>query len=163
MKKYKDLVPQSPAEGISKQKDFPDSKFYRVDCECGCDNNIDFFVEIDEFNVSTTFCSKTKTKYWYQTFHISYSEPWLLLNLKQLANDVINRCTIAWRGLVHGYMETESCVILSPQQCVNFVATLNEVNEQFEVLVNERLAKHEAVKKAEKTKKKNAKTDDTKN
>lgn len=46
MTKYKDLVPELPAEGILKQKSWPDAKFYKVPCECGCNNSIDFSLRL---------------------------------------------------------------------------------------------------------------------
>lgn len=144
------IVPQVPAEGITKLKGWPDAKYYQVPCQCGCDNEISFFVEIDEFNISATFCSKTKTKYWYNRLNIDYNEPWLLLNFKVLFNDWYNRLDICWRALTKGYVETESCVILTPQQCVNFSATLNTAVADFEVIVAEREAKYATEKANEK-------------
>lgn len=133
-----EYTPQDPAEGISKRPDYPDLKSYTIDCSCGCDNDISVTVEIDDCCVNTTFCSKTKTRYWYQRLSIDYSENWLLLNFKQLFNDVYNRIDIAWTALTRGYMETESCVILSPQQVHNFTATLTKAVCEFETAANER-------------------------
>lgn len=135
------MTPQTPAEGIVKMKDWTDAKYYKVPCECGCNNEIDMMIEVDEFSITATFCSTTKTKYWYNRLDIDYSEPWLILVGKQFFNDLYNRFTIAWRGLVHGYVETESCVMLSPQQCVNFGDTLNTAVKDFEKIVAERQSK----------------------
>lgn len=123
---------QIPAEGISKMNEWPDAKYYKVPCSCGCDNDVTMMIEVDECSISTTFCSTTKTNYWRERLHINYGESWLILNAKLLFNDWYNRFAIIWMVLVQGYIQTESCVILSPQQSLNFAETLKTAIKDFE-------------------------------
>jgi hypothetical protein len=125
---------QIPAEGISKRKSWPDADYYQVPCECGCNNSIDFSIEIDEGSIVTTFCSTTKTNYWYNLIDVKYSENWMLLNTKLFINDWYNRLTIVWHAIVHGYFKTESCVLLTPQQALNFSEVLKEGITKYEKL-----------------------------
>lgn len=141
-----DLTPQVPAEGIVKQKSFSDMKYYKVPCSCGCDSNIDFMIEVDDNSIMTTFCSTTKTNHWRERLTVSYDANWLVLNSMLFFNDMYNRLAICWQALVHGYVQTESCVMLTPQQALNFSELLKTSIKDFEILAEERRAKIEAEK-----------------
>lgn len=133
---------QKPAEGIVQMKEWPDMKMYKVPCECGCDNSVDFSVEIDEFNITANMSMNTKTKYWRNRLYIDYNENWLVLNLKQTFNDWYNRLDICWKALTKGYIETSADVILSPQQAYNFSETLKTAIAEYEAVVGARMAAH---------------------
>jgi len=135
-----DYKAQEPAEGVVKMKEWPDMKYYKVPCECGCDNSVDFSVEIDEFNITANMSMNTKTKYWRNRLYIDYNENWLVLNLKQTFNDWYNRLDICWKALTKGYIETSADVILSPQQAYNFSETLKTAISEYEVTVEARMA-----------------------
>lgn len=135
-----EYTPQEPAEGISQLKEWPDMKTYKVPCSCGCDSDVTMMIELDEFSVSTTFYATTKTKYWYNRLDIDYNENWLLLNFKLFFNDWYNRIDVAWKALAKGYVETQSDVILSPQQSINFAETLKNAVDEYEAAAN---ARHE--------------------
>ena len=139
--------PQKPAEGISKERDWPDMKSYTIPCSCGCDNDVTMIVDVDDFSITTNFYSTTKTKYWYRRLDVDYNESWLVLNFKLFFNDWYNRIDVAWKALTKGYVETQSDVILSPQQAINFAETLKTAVQDYETLVEVRKAEF-AVKKA---------------
>lgn len=143
-----ELQPQAPAEGISAVRTYGDFKWYKVPCDCGCDKEISFSVEIDDCAITANISSITKTKYWYQRWHIDGDEPWLLYVGKQFFNDWYNRLEVVWNVLVHGYIETSSDVILSRQQCLNFSELLKTSIADFDVIVAAEKATREANKKS---------------
>jgi len=155
-------TPQKPAIGISEQRVDDDFKSYKIPCSCGCDNNVDFFIEVDEYSISATVCSTTKTNYWRERVAVKYTEHWIILNSKLLFNDVYNRLAICGQALFKGYIQTESCVILSEQQALNFAETIKSAAAEFDIIVKVRMAKHVAEKAAEKAAAKKTKAARTK-
>lgn len=137
---------QEPAEGISKMKEYPNMKSYKIPCSCGCDNDITMMIDVDEFSIVTNFSATTKTKYWYRRLDIDYTENWLLLNFKLSFNDWYNRLSVAWEAITKGYVETYSDVILSPQQAHNFAETLKTAVTDYETIVTARMAEIAATK-----------------
>lgn len=135
---------QTPAEGIVKMKERTDSKWYKVPCKCGCDNDVSFIVQVDDFNITADFYCTTKTNYWRERFDLNYSGNWLVLNVKLFLNDWYNRLAVAWQAIVQGYVQTDASVILSPQQCLNFSETLKTAITDYETLVEARKAEFEA-------------------
>lgn len=123
---------QTPAQGILAMKSFPDAKYYKVPCECGCDAEITFSVEIDEYVISTHIYAQTKTAYWRTTFPLTYTESWLVYALKDFANSWISRIAVCWTALTKGYVETESYVLLTKQQTLNFSDTLKVAIDELE-------------------------------
>jgi hypothetical protein len=115
---------QKPAKGIMEQTGGKDWKFYRVPCSCGCDNQIDLMVEVDDYNVSANFYAETKTAWWKRRFDTDGDDNWLVYVVKEFINDWINRFSVAWTALTKGYVKTEVTVMLSDQQCINFAETL---------------------------------------
>ena len=123
---------QTPAVGISKGHDFPNSKYFNVPCECGCDGEITFSVDVDDDVITAHLYSKTETNYWRNRFDYDYkNDSWLVYALKYRANDWYNRIAVAWTALTRGYVETEAYVLLSEQQTVNFAAVLTDSVEEF--------------------------------
>lgn len=139
-------IPQKPAEGILQLSDFTDTKSYKIPCSCGCDKDVTVVIDIDDFGISTNFYATTKTKYWYNRWNINYSENWILFNCKLLFNDWYNRIDIIWKALTKGYVETQSDVILSPQQAINFAETLKTAVMEFEVLEETRKTANAVIK-----------------
>lgn len=115
---------QAPAKGIMEQTGGKDWKMYRVPCSCGCDNQIDLMVEVDDYNVSANFYAMTKTTWWKRRFDTDVDDQWLVYAVKEFANDWLNRFSVAWTALTQGYVKTEVTVMLSDQQCINFAETL---------------------------------------
>lgn len=142
----KDLTPQAPAEGISGVRTHGDFRWYRVPCDCGCDKEVSFSIEIDDCSITANVSAITKTKYWYQRLHVDYDEPWLVMVAKQFFNDWYNRLEVVWKVLVHGYIETSADVLLSRQQALNFSEILKNSISDFDVLVEADKAKRQAEK-----------------
>jgi hypothetical protein len=97
-----DLKVQKPAVGIMITNDWGDSKGYRVACECGsneCEHQV--WVEADDVGVTTTIYSTTTTNFWSKT-----------------------RWYYIWTLLTKGYIEQETCVIMSEQQTLNYAEIL---------------------------------------
>lgn len=123
---------QKPAAGILIQGEYPDSKFFKVPCDCGCETEIDFMVEVDDCCIAVHMFSETSTNTWRDRFRQNYGEDWWIVYvLKSFANDALNRISVAWRALVHGRVTTESSVILSEQQALNFSQTLRDSIDEF--------------------------------
>jgi len=127
------LEPQEPAEGISLVKKYDTWRWYRIPCECGCDEKIDFSVEIEdpEYGAITAHVSsEVSTPYWRRTFDITYQEPWLVYVLKDKANGLINRFKICWEAITKGQVKMESYVLMSEQQAINLANTLTKAVDE---------------------------------
>ena len=99
---------ETPAEGILKQNDWGDSKWYYVACDCSdpdCAHTVE--IEADEYNVTVYVYTKSTTTFWSK-----------------------RRWHQIWQILTKGYTEMETTVILREQQALNYAATLtNAVND----------------------------------
>lgn len=124
---------QKPAEGIMMTHDFGDSKFYRVACTCGNnDDAIDFIVEVDEDieEVQLSFTTTQKTDWWkelapWETYKIDNSWIYSIVNsVKSLINGLYHRLSITRDVWVHGYVKYESTTFLSKQQALNLSQTI---------------------------------------
>lgn len=102
---------QLPAEGIMLNRDFGNSKFYTVTCNCGnTDDDITLEVEADEFNVTVHVWTKVKSNWWNES------------SLKRF----LTRIKITWTLWTKGYVEMESWTLLTQQQALNFSETLTQ-------------------------------------
>jgi hypothetical protein len=118
---------QLPAEGILKMKSYTGWRYYRVPCECGCENQVNITFEIDDPNYEIVTChvsSKVKTDYWTSFWEINYNEPWIVQGLKYIVNGIAVRAKLIWKILIHGYVEMESYTLLTEQQALNMAATM---------------------------------------
>ena len=120
-------IPQVPAEGIYLNREFGDSKFYSVACECGSpDDEIKLNVEADEGGITVHVWTTVKTPWWSKAWD---SDLWIA----GLWNGLSRRLSQTWRLWTCGYIECESWTILSKQQAINFAAVLessvNDVEE----------------------------------
>lgn len=114
------LAPQLPADGILKQSDWGDSKFYSVACNCcgsDCEHNV--WVEADDTNVTVTTYTKQKTRWW-----------------------ALNRFQIIWQLLTKGYVEYEASIIMTEQQAINYSATLESAVKDVAVFRKQRIKKN---------------------
>ncbi len=114
------MNPQTPAEGIMAFKAYPDMKFFRVPCECSCDNEIDVMVESDEGQITVSFDTKAKSHYWNEFTKITYDEAWIVLSAKSLINAIAHRASVMWEVLTKGYVTSSVHVLLTKQQALNF-------------------------------------------
>jgi hypothetical protein len=125
---------QKPAEGVLAMREHSNSKTYKVPCQCGCDAELMFDVEVDkDWGITSHIYANTKTNYWRERINISYSESWIVINLKSMFNDYYNRVAIAWTALTKGYVETEVWVMLTEQQALNFGVTLQNAALEYGV------------------------------
>jgi len=112
---------QMPAEGIMKTNDWGDSKVYRVTCNCGAsDHDHHVWVEADDHEVSVTIYTTVKSNWWNKT-----------------------RWHAIWTLLTKGYVDTESTVIMSRQQALNYAETLKSAIEDVNMFRNARQTKEE--------------------
>lgn len=147
------MEPQVPAEGVMLRHKHPTWRSYDIPCTCGCDEAIQVSLEIendDDPFITCHITSMVKTAYWKETFPVTYREKWLVLCVKQLANDVIRRVSIAFTALTKGYVEMESYTLLSTQQAATLSATMLTAAIEIE---KEAAEKHKA--RAERVKSKN--------
>ena len=139
------MTPQKPAVGICQMTSYPDMKVYKLPCECHCDNEIEFSIEVDEHGfITANFNAKVKTPHWRSRLHITYDEPWIIINLKSLYNDVCNRLEIIWNALTKGWVEGYCDVIMSKQQTLNFSQTLRDAIEECKAVEEKRQAEFAA-------------------
>ena len=102
------MIPETPAEGILKRRDWGDAQTYQVVCECqDADHDHNVWVEADNHCVTVTTYTTQKSKFW-----------------------EINRWRTIWRLLTRGYVEYEASIIMTQQQALNYAETLKTaVNE----------------------------------
>lgn len=147
------MVAQTPAEGVVAMPSFKDMRMFRIPCECHCDNEFDFSIEVDEHGIITTNISgKVKTPHWRSRLYISYDENWIVLNLKELYNDIFNRAEIIWNALTKGYVECYMDVLLTKQQSLNLSQVLIDSIKASEEFHEKRMAEFAAEKKAKEEK-----------
>ena len=124
---------QKPAKGILLQADFSDSKHFRVPCECGCESEISFSIDVDDYVITGHFYSTTKTNNWRARWEAKYfDDHFILYAIKEFANNWYNRLAVCWGALVHGKVTTESYTLMSRQQVLNFSQTLLDTVEEFD-------------------------------
>lgn len=129
---------QQPAQGIMLTKEFKDAKFYKVSCNCGCQSDVDLFLEVDDFAITLGVNAQTKTAYWRRVIDVSYTENWFAYALKCAVNRWVNTARICWTAITQGYVETESYTILSRQQAYNLAETLKQGIEEYDARVDSR-------------------------
>lgn len=115
------MNPQLPAEGILLHKDFGDSKFYVVPCDCGNpDDEIRFEVEADDCGVTVHHWVKVKTDWWSNPTKFNF------------INRLWYRLKVTWTVWTKGYVEYESWTIMSRQQALNYAWTVNQATRDVE-------------------------------
>jgi hypothetical protein len=88
----------------------------------------------------------TKTAWWKD--HCCRHFDWLPYSVKYYINRTINSFSLAWNAIIHGYVKTETVVILNEQSALNLSATLISAIADVQLYDDERKAKFEAEKKA---------------
>jgi hypothetical protein len=101
------LRAQTPAEGILIHKDWGNSRYYSVTCECLCaDHTHHVFVDADESGITVTTHTTQKTQFW-----------------------STNRWRTIWTLLTKGYVDYEASLIMTEQQAMNYASTLHHAVE----------------------------------
>ncbi len=141
---------QVPAEGILKQSDHGDSKFYKIACTCGNeDDEITMEVEADETGVTVHFWSKVKTDYWNERWQKRYDidneilqdAHWYWIGF---LNGIWDRFKLTWRIWTKGYLEKESWTIMTKQQALNLSEVLKQSIADVETFREQRKEKQNA-------------------
>ena len=136
-----DLKPQEPAQGISLIHKGPDFATYRVDCNCGNDDDsIIFEVEVTDWQeIEVSHYTTQKTPWWSDPFKQNQSfdiKNELLYNivysLKGFLNAIAHRLKVTYSVWVKGYVKYESTTILTQQQALNYSATLQKAVQDVE-------------------------------
>lgn len=136
--KEKYMQAEKPAEGILKTHDFGDSKWYKVVCSCGNDDDaIDFEVEADEFGITVHTYTTQKTDYWteavskrYNIDNAWYQEfDWFW---KDIWNGFVTRLQLTKTIWWDGYIKYQSTTIMSKQQALNYAETLKTAIAELE-------------------------------
>lgn len=133
-----DLKPQEPAEGITRNLRYPGFESYTIPCSCGnTDDDIQIIVEEEHGEVSIQTYTLQKTDWWTDRFdrHSSYDiKNELLFQLSYYARSFLNslwyRLQVTWKVWINGYVEYQQTAILTPQQALNFSATLKRSVER---------------------------------
>jgi hypothetical protein len=149
---------QAPAEGIMKTNDFGNAKYYKVVCGCGDpDHDLDFEVESDETGVHVNTYVRAKTDYWSESVKKRHDidNYWLQefdWFWKDLVNGFLTRVKLTWAIWIKGYVRTETTVLMSKQQTLNYAETLKSAMtdvEEFEKEFRSSKENKQAVKEAE--------------
>jgi len=129
---------EAPALGIMKTKDFGDSVWYNVACECSdSSHDINFNVSVEDDVIAVNTHVESRTDYWSETFDKRYDidNTWLQefdWAWKDLVNGFVARVKLTWRLWTKGYIRTESTVMLSEQQALNYAETLKTAIKDLE-------------------------------
>lgn len=110
---------QEPAEGILKQSNFGDAKFYYVQCDCGdddCSHTIE--VEADDMHVQVHLYSNHHTKWWEKS------------RWKQI-----------WQIITKGYAEMQTTIVLNEQTALNYSNVLQSAMTDVKKFRDERTKK----------------------
>ena len=124
------MEPHLPAEGILKHNDYGDSKFYKVVCSCGNDDDsIEFEVESSMHDITVTTWTTQKTDFWTAMFKTRYDIDNEVLQevewaWKNFWNGLATRLRLTWDIWVRGYVKYQSTTIMSKQQALNYAETL---------------------------------------
>jgi hypothetical protein len=141
------MEPQKPAEGIMKQQDYGDSKWYTVECQCHspeCSTTME--VEANDCGIHVNMYANVKTAWW--TDHCYRHFDWLPYSVKYYINRGINSFAMAWHAIIHGYVKTQAVIVLNEQSALNLSATLINAIADVQMYSDERKAKFEAEQKA---------------
>lgn len=112
---------EKPATGIFLQKDFGDSKCYRIACDCGdTDHDITLDVEAEDSNIIVRHYVKVQTNWWAKPTRFYW------------VNNIIHRAKLTWNVWFKGYLEYEACTYMTKQQAFNYAYTLNEAVKDVE-------------------------------
>ena len=96
------MIPQAPAKGILLVNDWGSSKLYKAVCQCSdndCIHTID--IEAEDVGVTITVYTQTRSNFWTTT-----------------------RWAHIWKLLTKGYVESESCIIMTKQVALNYADVL---------------------------------------
>ena len=130
------MKPETPAEGIMLTRNFPDAKFYTVECNCGNpDDSIDFVVELDSTGFITVVTStKQKTHWWKDS--APYLDNTRHYRLKSFLNGLLHRLTVTWKIWTRGYVEYSQETIMTRQQALNYATVIQSAIAELESLKN---------------------------
>ena len=111
---------QAPAQGILKQGDFGDAKFYYIQCEC-CDENCSHTVEVeaDDMGIQVHIHVNNHTKWWEK-------RRW-----KQI-----------WQIMTRGYAEMQTTTVMNEQTALNYAETLKSAIQDVKHFTQQRKSKN---------------------
>ena len=144
-----DIKPEAPATGILKMADYTTSKFYKIECECGSDDDqITFEVEIDDSNnINLNTWMYLKSEYWVDTFNLNQStkkyDPWswkwsVNYTVRSFLNDLAHRLRVTWQVWTKGYIKCQGTTMMNRQQTVNYAHTLLTAVDELEEIIKNR-------------------------
>lgn len=132
---------ETPATGITKTWDHGDSKFYRVECNCGNEDdaitfNVEWDDEVNEVLVHTWTIQKTP--WWDDKLKKRYDienefVEWLHWTWVDFWNALFRRVQLTWQIWFYGYVKYEAWTIMNKQQAINYAEALKQAVEQVEV------------------------------
>lgn len=131
---------EKPATGIMKKADHGDAVWYEVECECGSKNHYhSIWIEADSETkqISVDITTEVSTDFWNTTVdqnprvdnEIVY---WIWSWSAYILNETVRRSRLIWNILFRGYVKSESTVILSRQQALNYADTLCKAIQKVE-------------------------------
>jgi len=109
------LKTEKPAQGILRQGDLGDAKFYYIQCDCGsetCAHTIE--IEADVEHVQVHIYHTVTTRWWQKS-----------------------RWKYIWNLLTRGYAEMQTTTVLDEQTAINYASTLTEAVKDVKVFRKE--------------------------
>jgi len=137
-----------PAQGILMHKDYGDSKYYAIQCDCmDSDHTMTMEVEADESDVTINIWTQVKTDWWNEAWRKRYDienpvyqrAHWVVIDF---LNGLWHRVKLTYNIWVKGYYEMESWTILNRQQAVNLANVLVTAADDVTKFREEFKAKH---------------------
>lgn len=125
-----------PAKGIMLTRDFGDSKWFRVACDCGStEHDIDFVVEVDDEMKQIVVHTYTTqhTNYWYES--IASNDWWdkvpdslhgIVYNITGMFNSIYRKVALTWTLWTKGTIEYQSTTIMQKDVAKNYANTILE-------------------------------------
>lgn len=142
------FLAQEPAEGIMKTGEFGDSKFYKINCQCGNhDDSIAFEVEADETGVTVNIWTEPKSTWRNILVDDNFpniKNPWVYAiddSIRYFINSVYHRVKLMYQILTVGYVKYHHTTIMSEQQALNFSEVLKSATYDCQQFREERAAK----------------------
>jgi hypothetical protein len=148
-----ELTAQAPAEGILKKGDYGDSKFYTVVCTCGNeDDEIDFEIEVDEWNINMNTWTIQKSDYWSKIVNENY-EPYIKnsflysidASTRKFINSLYTKISLTYKLWTDGYLKYHQTTLMTEQQALNYAETIKAAIMDLRKFRQERKDKKETV------------------
>lgn len=127
---------QEPALGIMKTHDFGHSIFYKIECQCGNDDDstmVEIEADCDIGDIVVNTYVTVKTAWWdrlvLDTHYPIYENSWIYSidsSIRSLINGLYHRINITYQVWIKGSVKFSHTILMSQQQALNYAETLKQ-------------------------------------